>query len=163
MKKLLLILLCLPMIGFGQFTDGFSDGEFISNPAWLGDVGVFEIDTNNTLHLNDSIAGFSSLVTQSQSISNAIWEFSIRLDFSPSPNNFAKVYIVSDMTDLSGPLNGMYVKVGGQSGNIDDISLYAQTGTNDNEIIDGVAGLASNNPNISVKVTRDLLGNWELE
>ena len=162
MKKLLLILLCFPMIGFGQFTDNFSDGDFIANPTWLGSVGVFEVDANNILHLNDSTTGIASLVTQSQAIINAEWIFDVRLDFSPSTSNYAKVYIASDMMDLSGPLNGVYVKIGGQSGSIDDISLYTQTGINSNEIIDGVAGLVSNNPDIRVKVTRDAIGNWEL-
>ena len=162
MKKLLLILLCLPMIGFGQFTDNFSDGDFIANPAWLGDVGVFEVDTNNILHLNDSTTGAASLVTQSQTIINGEWIFDVRLDFPPSGNNYAKVYIASDMMDLSGPLNGVYVKIGGQSGSIDDISLYTQTGINSNEIIDGIDGFVTNDPDIRVKVTRDAIGNWEL-
>jgi hypothetical protein len=162
MKKLLLILLCLPLFGFGQFTDNFSDGDFTNNPNWMGHVGSFEVDTNNTLHLNDSIASSSSLVTQSQAIVNGEWIFNVRLDFSPSTNNYARVYLVSDMIDLGGPLNGMYVKIGGQSGSVDDISLYTQSGTNHNEIIDGIAGLVTNNPNIRVKVTRDVVGNWEL-
>ncbi|MBC8265891.1 MAG: hypothetical protein H8E84_02905 [Flavobacteriales bacterium] len=162
MKKLLLILIASPMIGFGQFTDDFSDGDFTNNPSWLGDVAVFEVDTNFSLHLNDSVANASSLVTPSQAIINGEWIFSVRLDFSPSANNFAKVYLTSDMVDLSGPLNGMYVKIGGQSGSVDDVSLYTQTGTNSTEIIDGVAGLVSSNPDVSVKVTRDVFGNWEL-
>jgi hypothetical protein len=162
MKKLLLVLLCLPMIGFCQFTDNFTDGDFTNNPIWMGDVGNFEVDSNNTLHLNDSIANTSSLVTQSQAIINGEWIFDVRLDFSPSTNNYAKVYLVSDMINLSGPLNGMYVKIGGQSGSVDDISLYTQSGTNSNEIIDGTAGLVTNNPDIRVKVTRDAIGNWEL-
>jgi len=150
------------MIGFGQFTDSFSDGDFTNNPNWMGDLGRFEVDTNFSLHLNDTAASISSLVTQSQAIINGEWIFSVRLDFSPSTNNFAKVYLASDMIDLSGPLNGMYVKIGGQSGNIDDISLYTQTGTNSNKIIDGSPGLVSNNPDVSIKVTRDVVGNWEL-
>ena len=150
------------MIGFGQFTDDFSDGDFTNNPTWIGDNIRFEVDTNFSLHLNDTAASTSSLVTQSQAIINGEWIFSVRLDFSPSTNNFAKVYLASDMVDLSGPLNGIYVKIGGQGGSIDDISLYTQTGTNSNEIIDGVAGLVSNNPDISVKATRDAIGNWEL-
>ena len=120
MKKLLLILLCLPMIGFGQFTDDFSDGDFTNNPTWIGDNTRFEVDTNFSLHLNDTAASTSSLVTQSQAIINGEWIFSVSLDFSPSTNNFAKVYLASDMIDLSGSLNGMYVKIGGQSGNIDN-------------------------------------------
>jgi len=87
MKKILLILLCLPMIGFGQFTDNFSDGDFISNSTWLGNVGVFEVDTNNILHLNDTSNGVAFLVTQSQTIINGEWIFDVRLDFSPSTSN----------------------------------------------------------------------------
>ena len=161
MKKLLFIFIALPLLGFGQFTDDFSDGDFTNTPIWTGDVGRFEVDTNS-LHLNDSAASTSSLVTQSQAIINGEWIFNVKMDFSPSTNNFAKVYLASDMVNLSGALNGMYVKVGGQSGNIDDISLYTQTGTNSNEIIDGSPGLISNNPDVRIKVTRDAVGNWEL-
>ena len=161
MKKLLFIFIALPLLGFGQFTDDFSDGDFTNIPSWTGDVGRFEVDTNS-LHLNDSAASTSSLVTQSQAIINGEWIFNVKMDFSPSTNNFAKVYLASDMVNLSGALNGMYVKVGGQSGNIDDISLYTQTGTNSNEIIDGSPGLISNNPDVRIKVTRDAIGNWEL-
>ena len=158
----LFFLLFLPMITFAQFTDSFSDGDFTNNPNWLGDVGVFEVDTNFTLHLNDSIANTSSLVTQSQSIINGEWIFSVRLDFAPSTNNYARVYLVSDEQDLTGPLNGYFVKIGGQSGTVDDISLYSQMGTNYTEVIDGIDSLVSNYPDISVKVTRDSIGNWEL-
>ena len=150
------------MIGFGQFTDSFSDGDFTNNPNWLGDVGIFEVDTNFSLHLNDSIANSSSLVTQSQSIINSEWIFGVRLDFSPSTNNYARVYLISDEQDLSGNLNGYFVKIGGQSGNVDDFSLYSQNGTNQTKIIDGIDTLASNNPDIRLKVTRDTFGNWEL-
>jgi hypothetical protein len=162
MKKTLLILLCFPVIGFGQFMDSFSDGDFTNNPNWLGDVGIFEVDTSFNLHLNDSIANFSSLVTQSQSIINGEWIFSVRLNFSPSTNNYARVYLISDEQDLSGNLNGYFVKIGGQIGNVDDFSLYSQNGTNQTKIIDGIDTLASNNPDIRLKVTRDTFGNWEL-
>jgi len=162
MKKILFILLCLPLLTLAQFTDNFSDGDFTNNPNWMGDVGSFQVDTNNKLHLNDTITSSSSLVTQSQAIINGVWIFNVRLDFSPSNNNYARVYLVSDMIDLSGSLNGMYVKIGGQTGGVDDISLYTQSGTNHNEIIDGIAGLVSNNPDIRVKATRDAIGNWEL-
>jgi hypothetical protein len=162
MKKTLLILFYLPMIGFGQFTDSFSDGEFTNNPNWLGSVGVFEVDTNLRLHLNDSIANSSSLITQSQSIINGEWIFSVKLDFAPSTNNYARVYLISDEQDLTGNLHGYFVKIGGQTGTVDEISLYSQNGTNHTKIIDGIDSLASNNPDIKVKVTRDILGNWEL-
>ncbi len=162
MKKLLLILLCFPVIGFGQFADSFLDGDFTNNPNWTGDVGSFEVDSNFSLHLNDSIANTSSLVTQSQAIINAEWMFNVRLGFAPSINNYARVYLVSDQQDLSGDLHGYFIKIGGQTGLVDEISLYSQNGTNQIKIIDGIDSLASNNPDLRVKVTRDLLGNWEL-
>ncbi|MAW21478.1 MAG: hypothetical protein CMD16_03675 [Flavobacteriales bacterium] len=161
MKKLLIIFLCLPFIVFCQFTDNFSDGNFTNNPIWMGDVGNFEVDSNNILHLNDSIANTSSLVTSSSAVANSEWVFNVRLDFPPSGNNYAKVYLVSDMIDLSSPLNGMYVRIG-QAGSADGVSLYTQNGTNSNEIIDGTDSLIANNPDIRVKVTRDSVGNWEL-
>ena len=162
MKKLLLVLLAFPFIGFGQFSDSFSDGDFTSNPSWLGDIGVFEVDADFSLHLNDSIASSASLVTQSQCLINSEWTFRIKLDFPPSTNNYARVYLTSDQQDLNGSLNGYLVKIGGQSGNVDDISLYSQNGTNQIKIIDGIDSLASNNVDLRVKVTRDGLGNWEL-
>ena len=108
------------MIGFGQFTDEFSDGDFTNNPTWIGDNTRFEVDTNFSLHLNDTAASTSSLVTQSQAIINGEWIFSVRLDFLQSINNFVKVYLASDMVDLSGPLNGIYVKISGKNVCIDE-------------------------------------------
>ena len=161
-KKNILILLFLPIVTLGQFIDSFSDGDFINNPNWLGDVSVFEVDTAFFLHLNDTIANTSSLVTESECVINAEWSFRLRLDFSPSTNNYARVYLISDMQDLRGNLNGYFVKIGGQTGLVDEISLYSQSGNNHIEIIDGIDGLASDHPDMGVKVTRDSLGNWEL-
>ena len=159
--KIIIVILFSPLFLFAQFTDDFSDGNITSNPTWLGDVLNFEVDSNYLLHLNDSIANTSYLVTQSNVVEGE-WVFSIRLDFEPSTNNFAKVYLISDKEDLLDPLNGMYVRIGGQSGVVDDVSLYAQNGTNSTEIIDGFDGVVAENPDIMVKVTRDAIGNWEL-
>ena len=109
--KNILILFFLPLITFGQFIDSFSDGDFINNPNWVGDVQAFEVDTAFCLHLNDTIASTSSLVTESECIINAEWSFRVRLDFSPSTNNYARVYLTSDMQDLLANLNGYFVKI----------------------------------------------------
>jgi len=58
--------------------------------------------------------------------------------FDPSPSNFAKVYLISDEQDLTNDLNGFYVKIGGQVGTWDEVSLYTQTGNTHIKIIDGI-------------------------
>ena len=164
MRKHLLtfIFLVQSLIGFSQFSDEFSDGNLTNNPTWLGNIGSFEVDTTFKLHLNDSIANTSYLTIQSQAIINASWEFEIKLEFDPSTSNYAKVYLVADQEDLTTDLNGYFVKIGGESGTVDDVSLYVQNGNSNTKIIDGTDGLAANSPEFKIKVTRDAIGNWEL-
>ena len=164
MKKHFVIFLffAYSVLGFSQFTDHFSDGDFINNPIWLGDIGNFEVDTGFKLHLNDSITNTSYLSTSSQAIVNGSWEFEIKLEFDPSTSNYAKVYLTSDEQDLNGDLNGYFVKIGGESGAVDDVSLYTQNGSSTTKIIDGIDGWASSSPDMKIKVLRDNFGNWEL-
>ena len=165
MKKyfFIFILFSLPTIIFGQFIDDFSDGNFTNNPNWTGDTDKFEVDSMKFLHhKTDSISGESYLYTESNVSINAVWEFDVELLFDPSPSNFAKVYLISDEQDLTNDLNGFYVKIGGQVGTWDEVSLYAQTGNTHIKIIDGIDGVAASNPNLKVKVTRDVDGWWEL-
>jgi len=159
---LLFILTTCSQVGFAQFTDNFTDGDFTDNPVWGGDINNFEIDSIKQLHLSDTITNTSYLTTESNSIINGFWEFNIRLDFSPSSSNFAKVYLVSDNTNITSSLNGMYVRIGGEAGAIDDVSLFVQNGLSSTKIIDGIDGSAAVNPELKIKVTRDSIGNWEL-
>ncbi len=148
------------------FSDDFSDGNFTANPTWLGDVSKFIVNANNMLQLDDPSPTSSNeayLITNSSVINKASWEFQLTLDFAPSTSNFAKVYLVSSNQDLSASLNGYFVKIGGISGSVDDISLYRQDGSQEVEIIDGRDGLAGFDPvSMKIKVTRDSIGEWEL-
>jgi len=164
MKKyfFIFILFGLPSVIFAQFTDDFSDGDFTNNPIWTSDITRFEIDNLKKLHLNDTISNTSYLTTESKAIINGVWEFEIKMDFSPSTSNYSKVYLISDNADISGSLNGIYVRIGGESGVIDDVSLYVQNGNTNTKIIDGTDGIAGVDPDFKVKVTRDSIGNWEL-
>lgn len=164
MKKhfLTFLFFAYSVLGFSQFADDFSDGNFTNNPIWVGAAGNFEVDTAFKLHLNDTITNISYLSTTSQAIINGSWEFEIKLEFEPSSLNYAKVYLTSDEQDLTGSLKGYFVKIGGESGAIDDVSLFTQNGSSTTKIIDGTDGTASLNPNMKIKVLRDSLGNWEL-
>jgi len=146
-----------------QFSDDFSDGDFTNNPIWIGDIDKFEVNASGLLHhLYDTISGESSLVVVCQVSKDAVWEFDITLLFDPSSSNFSKVFLMSDETDLTSDLNGYFVKIGGESGNIDNVSLFSKIGNIEVKIIDGIDGIAASNPNLKIKVTRDDIGNWEL-
>lgn len=146
--------------GFSQWSDDFSDGDFTSNPTWSGDDVNFEVLTN-VLHLNaPSVTDESYLSVSSEAIENATWEFYVELDFNPSSGNKAYVYLVSDQADLKNALNGYFVMIGNTD---DEVSLYRQDGTTETKIIDGIdATVDAAIVNVSIQVTRDNLGNWEL-
>lgn len=144
------------------FSDNFSDGNFSANPKWIGDSSKFEV-LSQQLRLNDA-SGTSPayLSTYSPAISNAIWEFKLELQFAPSASNYARVYLVSDKANPQLATKGYFVQIGGESGNVDDISLFKFSGSSEEKIIDGWDGMAADNPHLYIKVLRDSSGYWEL-
>src|SRR6187401_2657704 len=122
---------------FAQFADDFSDGDFASDPLWLGSDSKFVVDSARLRLKATPATDMAYLATASRSINDATWEFLVRLDFNPSASNFARIYLVSDQSDLSKSLNGYFVQLGNTT---DDVSLYRQTGATITRIIDGVDG-----------------------
>lgn len=144
---------------FAQFSDNFSDGDYTTSPSWSGSdkFGVFA----GELKLQATAAsGNAYLSTASQAIDDATWEFTVRLEFNPSSSNYARVYLTSDKADLSEPLNGYYVLIGGGD---DEISLFSQSATTTTKIIAGKPGRVSLSVVVvRIKVTRDNKGKWLL-
>ena len=97
---LFFILFSFPLIIEAQFSDVFSDGDFINNLTWNGDVSNFEVDTTKRLHtLYDTLDNEISLSTVSKISQNAVWQFKFEYLFYPSSSNYDKVYIMSDIED----------------------------------------------------------------
>lgn len=130
-----LLLIFIASDCYAQFADDFSDGNFSQNPAWSGNTTKFSI-TNNLLHLQAASLNESAyLSTPSEAVGHASWELFLQMDFTPSSSNYTKVYLMADQPDLTAPLNGYFVKIGGSTR---DVSLYRQNGSTETRLIDGI-------------------------
>jgi len=157
-----LFLVLTPIFVQGQFSDGFSDGNFTQNPTWVGDTDKFIVE-NLTLRLNDNAAGQSYLATQSTVCLGTQWDFWVRIAFSPSNNNHPRIYLVSDQQNLKGSLNGYYLQIGRDGTDNKRIYLVRQNGTTHVELLRGAQNLATATNNlIRIRVIRTQEGRWEV-
>ncbi len=163
MRKLvtLLCILCSLTL-FGQFVDDFGDGDFTNDPAWIGDHEKFIVE-DGVLRLNADDAGMACLSTQSAAVADTQWQFWLRIAFTPSDNNHPRIYLVSDKSDLTAPLNGYFLQVGKTGGDNKRLYFYRQDGEETTELMAGVMNLADASNNVMrIRVLRDDLGNWQL-
>ena len=150
----------------GQLNDNFSDGDFTSNPAWIGQDSLFKVNSTGELQLNDtaSITNEAFLVNNTGALNfsdTLSWDFRLKLLFSnPSTSNQPRFYLSSDSYDLNNALNGYYIAIG-ETGSNDKINLFRQDGTNSTLICSGL-NIHSNNINLKIKVIRDPSGNWNI-
>jgi hypothetical protein len=160
---LLFLLITLPFVTNAQLQDNFSDGNFTANPAWSGDVSLFTVNVTQQLQSNGpAAAAAAQLVTPSQAITGTEWEFYANLKLATSSANLAEVYLVSDVANLNGNLNGYFVRIGDTP---DEVSLYRKDGATSSKIIDGTDGTIASTTNniVKVKVTRSLANVWNLQ
>lgn len=148
-------------MAFTQFSDDFSDGDFKNNPVWSGDTSRFRINSSFQLQLKSTGEGLSELLTVNEEFAETEWRFWIRLAFSPSVNNFARVYLVSDQSSLKGELNGFFVQLG-EAGSTDAIELFRQDGQNITSVCRGAEANIASAFQVRVKVTRNSGGLWTI-
>ena len=147
---------------FSQFVDDFSNGNFTEDPPWVGDRDKFIVD-DGVLRLYDEEAGLAWLSTQSQVVANTQWDFWLRIGFTPSDNNHPRIYLVSNQSDLSGPLNGYFIQVGKTGGDNKRIFLGRQDGLEETILVTGQMNLAEgSSTTLRIRVFRDGLGNWNV-
>ena len=146
--------------GWAQLSDSFSDGELSNNPTWRGDNSKFIVSTGKLKLQAPAVSETAFLSTPSQAIYNGSWEAYLQMDFNPSSTNYAKIYLVSDQPNLSGVLNGYFVKAGNTAR---EISLYRQNGSIETKIIDGMDDRINFTiVKVKIKVTRNTGGSWQL-
>lgn len=157
---LLFLVFYFPFVGNSQIQDDFSDGDFTNNPVWSGDDAQFKINSSKKVQLKSTGSDTSYLSTPNALLNNTEWRFYIKQSFNSSANNHSRIYLISNQANLKSNLNGYFVQFGSAQ---DDICLYRQDGNSVNKIISGISGNTGNSVNeFTIKVTRDINGNWEL-
>ncbi len=162
MKQFLFFALSLLIsfnVAHSQFSDDFSTG--VLDSEWVGDRGKFVIE-NEILRLDDNEAGSAYLARPSQMVEETQWDFWVRISFTPSDNNYPLIYLVSDNSDLSGSLNGYFIRIGKSGAENNRLFFYRQDGNSQVELLTGSDDIASASNNIMrFRVTRDNNGNWD--
>lgn len=150
-------------LGAQNFEDNFADGNFTANPPWSGDVGEFIVNASNQLQLSAAAAGSYYLSSPASLQDTATWEFWMRINTAPSNNNRARVYLMANVADLSGNVDGYYVQAG-ENGGDDPIEIYAQTGATRTVVYRSPnLGTVANNPAIArLRITRSTAGAWDV-
>ncbi len=164
MRKLIfLFLFVAPFSGIAQLTDNFSDGDFTNNPTWGGDAGQFIVNASQQLQLNGSATGISYLSSNLNltSLDSSEWRCYVRQNFSGSSSNNGKIYLVSDQSNLEGPLNGYYIQLGEALSN-DAVELFRQNGITSTSIARCTNGAIANSFAIGIKVTRSANAIWKV-
>jgi len=156
---LLCVMICIACNNYAQTYDDFEDGNFTQNPSWNGDHELFKINTSNQLQLDDSDENQSYLCTENSITQNVEWRFWVKLAFSPSSNNYARFYLVSNSHNLLEPLEGYYLQLG-ESGSDDAIELFRQDGVVTTSVCRGSNGVLSSSFEIRIKIIRNHDGTW---
>ena len=138
-----------------QVTDNFNDGNFSTNPTWVGNTADFVINGSNQLQSNNTtVNGNYYLATPNTLATTAQWEITINLTFNTSSTNYVDVFLTASASDLlATTTTGYFVRLGGTT---DDVSLYKKiSGGTITKIIDGVDGiLNTSNNTLKLKVIR---------
>ncbi|MDR0872882.1 MAG: lamin tail domain-containing protein [Prevotellaceae bacterium] len=166
MKKIIFTLIfMLPSVIFAQFIENFSNNSFLENENVFGTKErfyMYESGDDYQLRLADPVyqASQAYISMPSEVSYNAEWQLYVKINNATSSGNYVRFYLMSDTSALNENLNGYYIMVGNT---LDEISLYKQKGNTRTEIISGTdKRIDASAVRVTVKVTRDEDGNWEL-
>lgn len=165
MQKIILVLSYL-FISFAinaQLVEDFTDGDFQFNPAWIGTVADFQINTNKQLQSNSTIAATSYLSTSYtfNNLSNKEWRFWVKQSFAGSGSNYSRVFLMADNSNLSLVQNGLYVQLG-EAGSTDAIRLFKLVNGTSTQLCAGPDGQIVNSITASIRVKTDANSNYSL-
>ena len=147
-----------------QFIDNFDDGDF-TDPLWEGSISNFKIDDEGQLQLFHEGAeanNSSYLSTNVATYGETTWELDFKTLFEPSGTNFGSIFLKADQSDLSSVQNGVYAKIGGESGSVDSYSLIHINGGVETVILNSEEGLAAENPEGTLRIELNESNDWKM-
>jgi hypothetical protein len=146
-----------------QFTDDFSDGDFLNNPPWSGDVADFIVNSSERVQLDASSPqdAYLSAVHGLSQLTDREWRFTIQYNFSPSGSNGGETYLTAVSPDLSTSPDGIYFRIG-ETGSNDPIKLIERNGGVETTILSSTPAIVASAFEISVKIIHRSNGDWEL-
>jgi len=162
MKKFVVLinLSLLFFCSFSQTHEHFFDADF---PNWVGNRALFTVNAHHELQLNAPEAGTAYLSLPTPQFSDTWeWNFYIRLPFSPSNNNFVRIYLTANTTDLTSLFLKAYYLQFGENLAQDAIELFYQNGTTHTSICRGKNSRIANRFAINVKVRYTEPNHWEI-
>ncbi|MFN6378708.1 MAG: lamin tail domain-containing protein [Flavobacteriales bacterium] len=174
MRRIDFLVMCLLMFStlaaFSQLEENFSDGNFTSNPSWLGNTDLFTVNTSGQLQTIGTVAGQAALYTSftNSNLDEKEWQFFIRQTFAGSDNNQSRVYLTASAAPIAYTGNGSagvegYFLRFGEGGSSDAIKLFKDAGTGTPiEVAACTAGAISASFTARVKVTRSSTGQWTI-
>lgn len=127
-----------------QVKDNFDDGDITLDPVWSGTVGNFTIDGNKALRLNAQDAGQSFIYTSLMYPDSFILDIDVKLEFSPSASNYARLYFMLDKANLT-EAKGYYLNIG-ENGSSDALRLYKLDNGTSLQLAAGKAGMLATDP-----------------
>lgn len=144
----------------GQINEHFDDGNYSQNPTWADDSSAFIVN-DGVLQLNAPARdGKSFIYLPSKHANEASWEFKVKMDFNPSSSSYCRVFLMADQSNPDQVSNGYFLKIGGSN---DDICLYRKEKGAETLVINGRDKMLNTSKvNSTIKVARNINGNWEL-
>ncbi len=159
-KRWLCIIVIIPGSCLAQLVDDFSDGDFTTNPQWSGDIGLFKVNNTMQLQLDDDNAGKACLFTQLEILGDMEWRCWVKMAFSPSGNNNARVYLFAGQACSDSFPDGIFLQLG-EGGSADAVRLMKQADGDTSTIIRGIPGAISQSFTCNIKIIFED-GSWQL-
>lgn len=164
MKHFLNILFFIvPVFVFSQLQEDFSDGDFTNNPVWSGISEDFTVNSAKQLQTNAGVASTSYLSTPHllSDLHEKEWKFYAKMAFAGSANNYARIYLTADNSDLTAVSNGYYIQLG-EPLSTDAVRLFKVENNTTTQICASADGTIAASANIGVRILRSREGEWKL-